>query len=440
MRLREFRRKHGDRERIWFIQTADDSIVTKYGWRGGKMRETVDIPGSSSREDELERAESRAFKLVRDKLKAGYTEYHVGTATPIGKVAPTTIDFSSAIPDGFETFKPRPMPKQGSKEWHKLHGVLVSDREIITRKYDGMKHLLQVQADGSMHLFTRRMKEATGNYPWVMKEFKKFDIPPRSLVTCELYMPTLQGTENMATMQSLARSLPNRAMELQQRIEHSPKAVVLAPIYWGGKSPVAICTVAQWLGLLNIKFDSYPRIPGRSPIIQTMQIFWDGLRGGMKYVEKHGLEGLVVYDSTAVFGDKAFNFRGKSERPACWKVKPINEDDFIAVFDPHNTKFSHGGSYGSGKNRTVVGSLALYQLNSEKKLVYICDVGSGLDDGLRKIIAEGAEGKYWVQVASIEFAKRKYKRNGDDTNALTFPTFRKTHEDKVIDEVVNKEL
>ena len=103
--------------------------------------------------------------------------------------------------------------------------------------------------------------------------------------------------------------------------------------------------------------------------------------------ERKGYEGWVGYKRNETFGKYSFSFHGKPDRPSCcFKLKPEYEDDFIAYFDPLNgTKTFPMGSTGTGKNTGLLGTLSLYQLgergsNFTDKLVYICEVGSGISD------------------------------------------------------------
>lgn len=443
MELREFRRQHGERTRLWQVWVDGETIYTCHGWQGGAIQKNKDVPGRSSRETAAERALSRAAKLVKDKLNKGYTEYVPGTDTVIGDVAGTEVNFDGAPPDGLEIFKPNTMPKKGSSEHKKMMAVINDGREVITRKYNGMKHLLTVTSDDRFLLHTRRMEDATGHYPHLIEEFRKLNIPAKSIVAVELCVPgdKSDGPEDFRSMQSLSRSLADRAVQLQiEKPQLKPHAVLLAPVFWNGKPLLKQLKVLDWMGVLErCVSDGRKRV--RHPFVHPMKVFFGGLAKAFKHVEDTGIEGLVVYDGEACFGEKGFNFRGKADRPDCWKQKPIYEEDFFAVFDPeHKSQFNEGGDFGRGKNMGVVGNLALYQHDKKGNLVYICNVGTGLDDATRKEIAEQAKGYFWTGVVAVEYAERKFLKQGDISNALTFPSFQKIHEDKMPSECVNENL
>lgn len=442
MDLREFRRAHDKGERLWQIWVEGEEIHTCAGWVGGKMTKTSDRPGGTKRETAAERALSRARKKIKDKLNKGYVEYAPGTDTIIGDEAGTEVDFQGPAPENLEVFKPRPMPKEGSREHKNMMAVINGGREIIARKYDGMKHILTITEDEQIVLRTRRGEDATEHYPYLIQDIRKLSLPARSVLAVELIIPTNggKGPEDFKTMQSLSRSTALRAQQLQMEdATKRPHAILLAPIYWKGQPIIRDLRVIDWLTLLEGHVHGARR---RSiPYIHAMQIFEASLEEALEYVEEIGIEGLVVYDSEVKFGEKAFNFRGKADRPDCWKQKPIYEDDFIAVFDPEHKRFSKGGGYGKGKLQQSAGHLALYQYAANMDLVYICNVGTGLDEQTRDMIAKKAEeNNYWIGTVAVEYVSRKYLREGDGSNALTFPSFKKIHEDKDIDECIDPRL
>jgi ATP-dependent DNA ligase len=152
-------------------------------------------------------------------------------------------------------------------------------------------------------------------------------------------------------------------------------------------------------------------------------------------IELHGWEGLVAVDPEATYGDRALNLRGKAERPrdACCKIKPVYEDDFIAIWRPEDGM----GSYGSGKYREMLGSVELYQYTSGEELAYICDMGNGWS---KDFIEQNSTEAKWPKVVQVKYESRTYKAKGDKTNALQFPRFISERTDKLEKECLNPEL
>ena len=440
MKMREFRRQHKQGVRIWQIWVELDTIYTCHGWQGGKIQQGEDRPGKTTRETAEERAISRANKAAKDKMNKGYTEYVPGSDMVIGDEAGTEVTFDGPPPDGLEVFKPNTMPKKGSSEAKKMAKVIERGDEIITRKYNGMKHLLTVSREGDIGLYTRRMEDATDNYPWLIEEFGKLGLPLKTIIAVELVVPNGEGPEDFRSMQRLARSNPEKAQRLQvENPKMRPHAILLAPVYWRGEPLIKQMRVMDWMGVLD-KCVSEAR--KRVKRIHAMKVFYGGLESAFEHVKETGIEGLVVYDGEACFAEKEFNFLGSAKRPQCWKQKLIFEEDFIAVWDPyHHSDFPKGGEFGSGSNMQLPKSLALYQYDSRGELVYICST-SGMDRPTRKLIASpvSEQGGWWSAVVAVEYAERKFLKEGDISNALTFPAFQKVHEDKAPTECVNEKL
>jgi hypothetical protein len=153
----------------------------------------------------------------------------------------------------------------------------------------------------------------------------------------------------------------------------------------------------------------------------------------MVTVHKENLEGLVIYDRDAVFGDSVVSFRGREERPEAWKWKPIQEGDFIVVFDPSGvwSGGKPGGRYGKGRLKDLPGVVALYQFGSNNEMCYICNCGSRFtEDQRRHVLNKAARGAGIVGVARIKYESRTFISEGSSTNALTAPIFLEWHPDK----------
>jgi ATP-dependent DNA ligase len=168
------------------------------------------------------------------------------------------------------------------------------------------------------------------------------------------------------------------------------------------------------------------------------------------HARKSGIEGWVVLDPLAVYGDKGWNLKGKPDRPStCAKLKPRQEDDFIAFFDPD--KGDEFGEWGTGKHEKGkmvrlpdgsevvhggVGSVALYQYNQSGELVYISKCSSGMDYAYQANLKKQS----FPQVWQVEYVERTYISDGEKTNALRHPTFLRLREDKRVEECINPRL
>jgi len=167
------------------------------------------------------------------------------------------------------------------------------------------------------------------------------------------------------------------------------------------------------------------------------------------WAKKHGIEGFVIVDPNGVYEDKGWSLKGKPDRPGrfCAKLKPKYEDDFVLLWEPEKK----WGTWGKGRHefdkpvklpdgRTVkhggIGSVGLFQYNTAGELIYICDCSSGMDYEFQAQLHKS----HFPFVAQIEYTERTYISDGDDTNALKFPVFLRTREDKKTGECINARL
>jgi len=155
----------------------------------------------------------------------------------------------------------------------------------------------------------------------------------------------------------------------------------------------------------------------------------------IEFAKEENWEGFVVVDPDGIYGDRAFNFKGKPDRPGkfCGKLKPSYEDDFIAIWDPEN---GYGERSGKGSRAGGIKSVGLYQYDKKGELIFIANVSSGLTKELLAFLPKAK----WPQVWKCEYTGRRYISDGDDTNAIDFPRFIALRTDKSPEECTNKGL
>jgi hypothetical protein len=253
---------------------------------------------------------------------------------------------------------------------------------------------------------------------------------------CEFIVRQPNGKCDRLAMQAISNSLPERARALQQGPTQKAEATVLGIYFWDGADVVTDFTFGEQIEFLEEQFGLPSRCP---PYVRGMEVFYETFDRAQEYVLEKGLEGLVIYDSTHKPGSKAYNFRGKPQRPDCWKWKPEFEDDFIVIFDPDKGKT--GGAWGRGRHRNMAGRIALYQFNGDGELVYCSGCGTGLSDKDRADVVKRARPiDGMCGVAEIKFVTRRYEKEGDGSNALVEPRFVRWRSDKDPEEVVNASL
>ena len=117
------------------------------------------------------------------------------------------------------------------------------------------------------------------------------------------------------------------------------------------------------------------------------------------------------------------------------KIKPAYEDDFVCMWNP-----AEGiGKYGTGRFQGCVKSLSLYQYDCYGRLVYICQVSSGLTDSEKR---ELAMPELYPKTVHVEYDERLYESRGDPSNALINPRIgeHRFRDDKLPRECVNDDL
>lgn len=423
----------------WRIWVDGETVHTESGIVGGRMKHTCDRPGPVGKfgtggyKDAKTQALLVADRQIRDKVeRLGYAEVTDKNDPQVEQ----KLNFSNP-PKNTRFMKCRHQPEPGTREMRELETVIDFGEEICTFKRDGMMHPIFIDDTGTVRIFTRRMDLCTDNYPHLAKEISQADFPPNSILLTELVV-TKDGRDDRKLVQTLDRSLPDRSRRIQEDPFRRPKAIVLGIPYWNSTPIMSIMPVCKWIDFLYAKI-GVKNYQYMEPMEVMEGYTIDEL---MKIVEEEKREGLVIYDSQAVFGNAVVNFRGREERPRAWKWKPILEGDFVVVFDPDGSWGEEvAGAYGRGKLRDLPGMVALYQYDRHGKLQYICNCGSGFTEDQRKYaLRKAANNRGIVGVARIKYESRTFISEGDDTNALTMPIFLEWHPDKSENEAFDDRL
>ena len=447
--MREFRMQ-GSRgqTKTWRIAVKGDELHTEWGVLGGRKQSTIDVipavfVGKSNELSPEANAIEEVKRRIKKKTDEGYVEYRDGSA--VGADPASGFDdkiWAQGLPKQFCGYKPKPQPtEKDAKSWSQLQETLESGNAIITVKEDGFKHWVLVTATGGVKIYTSGMDECTDKFPHLVQSFasKTSAIPPRSLLCCEFTVRLGDNTCDRLAMQAISNSLPQRARSIQQDPTQKTIATVLSVVFWDGTDVFSDFSFGQIIEFMEEQFGVPSRCP---PYIRGMEVFYEPLDAARDYVKRRGVEGLVIYDSRARPGKRAYNFRGKPERPQCWKWKPSFEDDFVVVFDPdgaHGFAKGEGGAWGRGKHRGAAGRIALYQYDAEAFLVYCSGCGSGLTDEERVAITKGT--KLGIcGVAEIKYTSRRYYKRGEGSNALVEPIFVRWRHDKGARDCVNPQL
>lgn len=426
--------------RVWSISVDGHAVHTEFGQLNGKMQSVTDYGtaknvGRSNEISAEEDARNLAERMILEKTRKGYT------TDSRGQTESWLNPFDGDLPERLSFYKPK------NSMSVKMTKMVENGEAWAIRKYDGEMMVIVKDLEGFVSIYSRRMLPShhLEQTPWTVR----FDhiceeitdnekIPPGTILLGEM-VADFDKDDRWHVAQVL-KSKSIKALQIQR--EHPLCYVVWDVAWWGGEQLLSEVPLRERLdyavaftmgryvgppmvftGLDYIQIDPY-----------TDEQLSSGIDCLMNRAASEGWEGFVVVDPDATYGDKAFNLRGKPDRPAgCCKLKPIFEDDFIAFFDPDEGV----GSYGRGRNTGKLGSVELYQYNEDGDLVYICDMGNGWT---KEFISQNSTAESWPKVVQVKYESRTYVAKGDKTNALQFPRFVLERTDKSAEECINPEL
>jgi predicted DNA-binding WGR domain protein len=424
--------------RVWAIGVEGNIITYTWGQLGGAMQKASEISqgvnlGKKNEMSPEAYALDRAREMARKKHWEGYREVHAD-GTMMDPEEPCAIDFDKPLPLNLSFYKP--LNSAGSTLLKK------ADRgeALYTRKFNGMMHAIVRDSRDRVQIYSRRMlrchdDEQESGPTWnarfshIVSAAERF-LPARSILLGELVV-LKNGLEDFKLVQSYTKSLTPQSLEDQAK-NGLPSFVVWDIAFWEGKDLVSQAPVQDRYDLIH-EID-YAGCDGHIIPLQIMpKGFFKDSEQAVLYAKGAKWEGFVVVDPQGVYGDRAYNFKGKPDRPGafCAKLKPAYEDDFIAMWDPDKGfgERSNKGRYAGG-----IKSVALFQYNSAGEFTFISNLNSGLTEQMKIDLAKPS---LWPRVWKVEYTERTYISEGDDTNALTFARFIEERTDKSVKECVN---
>lgn len=448
MELRTFKQiSRLGKPRIWTIEVAGRFIRTSYGEEGGKMQHVEDEgqlknPGKANEVSPAEDALYLAGRAILAKTRGGYVEE--------GTERANSIDWNSTLPINLRFYKPDNTLSTALEK--KLEARLA----WLGRKRDGECLIVVKGPDGRVDIYSRTMLRShhleVGQYEWrdrmprlVAEIENDFSIPP-----CSILLGDVVGDPKDDTRWSIASFMKSLTPEALN--DMPPPFFYCWDIpFWHGKDLAETRTIGEryetiwsvfgqtWNGtswVLPVEVLEAGQLLRMVPPTDGETIAEVAQRASKKWK----WEGWVVVDPAGIYGDRAYNFRGKTDRPGkfCGKLKPAYEDDFVAKFDPNNIR-GEGvqGKWGAGNNRGMVGAVSLYQYDSKGDLIYICECGGGINDQFRAKFSDPAD---YPLVLKVEYTARTYKADGEKTDALTYPRVLDVRLDKGLSECINPRL
>lgn len=463
--MREFHKDTGrnNREQIWFIgidPTDKTRIITRWGVLGGMLQETQDRPGDCGTVGHSDYQTSEQYAIfcmerdIRKKTEQGYVEWV--NDKPLTKVA-TAIDFAKSLPKNLSFYKPQ--TKIEDKKLSKLH---LAGQAIWTLKRDGMMHIV-VRRQGAWEIYSRRMDLATERFPHIIESLEKLRLPDGTILLGEMVLLKNDGRDDFKGAGRICRSDTDLALAYQGLgpfpKDHNDKVIlgkasyyVFDVAFYNSIDSARDKEVRKRLTMLRNIFsvldpDLSTNATGQGASIRELmaeskrrermlrihhiaplKIFHASPETDIDIAKKLKIEGFVVLDAEAIYGDKGYSFDGKAQRPeGIWKRKPKHEDEFVVV-----------GTYeGTGRNMGKLGGLYLEQIHPETDKKIDCGkCGGGFTDEQRD--------KFWRDrdtligtTVKVEFDSRQPAKDG--SYALRFPVF-KGFSDKKPDECVAQNL
>jgi ATP-dependent DNA ligase len=378
----------------------------------------------------------RAREMARKKHWEGYREVD-SSGNRMDPEEVSAIDFTKPLPLNLSFYKP--LNSAGSGLLKKAE----RGEALYTRKMNGMMHAIVCDAEGRVQIYSRRMllchddeqgKDITWNdrFPHIVQAAQTF-MPPRSILLGELVVID-KNQEDFKLVQSYTKSLTDRSLKDQAENGY-PSFCIWDIAFWDGKDLVYQAPVQDRFDLIH-EVD-YSKCGNNIFPLQIMpQGYFKNPEVAVDFAKVNGWEGFVIVDPKGIYGDRAYNFKGKPDRPGtfCAKLKPAFEDDFVAMWDPDRGfgERSNKGRYAGG-----IKSVSLFQYSSSGLFTFISNVNSGLTEEMKTNLAKP---NLWPKVWKVEYTERTYVADGDDTNALTFARFIEERTDKKPNECVNLNL
>lgn len=417
--MRRFLQSKGrtSKPQVWEVQHTDDCVLVMWGQLDGAMQETVQTfkannVGRSNEKSPYDVAKKEFEDLIKGKLKSGYHEVNLKTNKPLTKVSSGVFDFNDPHENStnFKVFKPQSSMNAYMKK------LAASRDALFCRKRDGYMHYLVVDKDGVADLYSANMaltheKEPNipliERFPKIQKDLLKLELLPQTMLVGEICTSAHSfcdseghAVDDFQYVGAILKSLTPRAIAMQE--EKGDLAFCIWDVVFADGEPwvkevpaserfevirgmitdsgAKAITVPE---LVELKLDGFQvtSVDGADLELEYDDPD-DPVNDIVNWAKAKKWEGFVVVDPNAVYGDKAWSFRGKNDRPKeICKLKPLLDVDVIVRWDPKKGI----GEEGKGKHSGQVGSVAAYLWDHEKKEeVFVGKVGIGISDELTK--------------------------------------------------------
>ena len=423
------------RHRVWSMTVEGADTQTTWGQIGGELQTTQDthiainVGKKNEKSPEVVAMEEYERKIL-SKTREGYVPWDCVTVPE----APAMLDAMLPLPQALRFWKPLNDLSIG------MQGVARDDpdRLLYLRKREGEAFFIQSRPGRHNYTMYSRTMQTTWkdepNLPWferfptILQGIEMVSPPPGTVLAGEIVYGGAGMRDDISFVNTVLRSSTAYSLSVQQDSGWPLHFYLWYVPFYGGQN-CGNLNINDQLALVSKMVERDASGVFIPP--ETRQ--YSDIETALDDAVRFSWEGWVIHDTTTPIGPKLFTLHGKTPRPhwVC-KAKPDGEDDFVVFWDPEQGI----GTYGTGKNRQRVGSVALYQYDQQGTLVFISNCAGISDDMRSKLSTPGAYPRVW----KVRYQKRFYLNNGDSSNAIVLPRYEDERTDKSPIECINPNL
>lgn len=445
--MREFRQEKGrtSAPQVWRIERKGNAVRVEWGQLDGAMQTTqqqfsgVNV-GKANEESPEQAAQNWMDRQILLRQRKGYREVGVDggylTETTIQAEGETIVHGDEVsfiqLPRNLRFYK----PKNSMTPY--MEKLAANGEAWFIEKRNGNMCVVVIGEDNYARMYSSSMaiSHQKENIPW-MDRFPQIEralagTPAKTILLCELVAG--ERKDDLDRVGEVLRSLTPRAFEVQKK--GALWLCVWDVAYYNGEMLLGVEPISERLDraeaiVEGVEYLCRPLVYAKESLIPMkdgkMESFDGSIDMAIQSAKAQGLEGWVVVDPQATYGDRALSFHGKPDRPKeCCKLKPKWEADFILRWDPDNGI----GTRGKGKKSVGVGAFFAYLLDEKGEEVFVSKVGGGLTEG--DVLNYAIPGTCFV--GEVEFTS--ITKDG----SLQFPEFVRERMDKTTDECTLSQL
>lgn len=231
-------------------------------------------------------------------------------------------DFNGTVPKGFVLAKPIEHTVYDPKIIYKLEK---DHRLMITRKRNGWKMYLEVNAWGEIRFLTDGLNKIANNkVGHLIKEAKKLNLPPKTLLVGEVVFDT-ENDDRGKVISIMQAKDEKKIADCNIKLHY----ILFNIVFWYGKSAGDKQDFLFNYNELSTVLKEANKLPKYIHLVELLPSYLEqSFDRAKERSMKEGWEGLVLYDSQYKL---TYREDGKSpKRPeGCYKWKPTCDGDFI---------------------------------------------------------------------------------------------------------------